>query len=145
MGRRLCGCFLRAQLRPTNLLSPSCLPQYPRLPSLVPIPVLELPSPSLTISISRTPAPPITAIRRISVATKATFSTVSTRVRRLNRSEALARLEGRSRLKVYIKPYQQQQRKFMNMSDDEDEEDQDTDFEVSILLTIYSQIQCWSP
>src|ERR1700678_2993982 len=101
----------------------------PRLPSLVPIPVLELPSLSLTISISCMPAPPITAIRHISVTTKATSSTVSTQVRRLNQSKALAHLAGRSRLKVYIKPYQQQQRNFMNMSDDEDEEDQDTDFD----------------
>ncbi|KAF8817523.1 hypothetical protein BYT27DRAFT_7216612 [Phlegmacium glaucopus] len=99
----------------------------PRLPSLVPIPALEFPLPSLTIS--RTPAP-LTVIRHISVATKATSSTISTRVRRSNRLEALARLEGRSKngpITIHSKPAQQ--RNFMNMSDDEDEEDKGGDLD----------------
>ena len=98
----------------------------PRLPSLTPIPALDIPLPSLTIS--RTQAP-LTAIRRISVATKATSSSVSTHVRRSNRSEALARLEGRYRhhpITLHTKPPQlHQQRNFMNMTDDEDDEEQE--------------------
>jgi hypothetical protein len=102
----------------------------PRLPSLIPIPALEIPhlsSPSLTIS--RTPAP-LTAIRRLSVATKATSSSVSARVRKSNRSEALARLEGRSKhrpITLHIKHLTPQQYNFMNMTDDEDEDDTDSD------------------
>ena len=102
----------------------------PRLPSLIPIPALEIPHlspPSLTIS--RTPAP-LTAIRHLSVATKATSSSVSTRVRKSNRSEALARLEGRSKhrpITLHIKHLNPQQYDFMNMTDDEDEDDTDMD------------------
>ena len=99
----------------------------PRLPSLTPIPALEVPEvPLPSLNISRTPAPQ--AIRRLSVATKATSSSISTRVRKSNRSQALARLEGRSKpvpITLHIKPPKPQQFNFMNMSDDDDESDEE--------------------
>ncbi|KAF8159635.1 hypothetical protein B0H34DRAFT_673963 [Crassisporium funariophilum] len=114
----------------------------PRLPSLQPIPALELslpapapaPVPAPTMLISRTPAPLVFS-HRISIATKASSSTVSTRHRKVNRSEALARLEGRSKSAPLFAPSKrpQLQRNFMSMSDDEDEDGDDEDSDLDSL------------
>ncbi|KAF9005964.1 hypothetical protein BDQ17DRAFT_1540593 [Cyathus striatus] len=81
----------------------------PRLPSLLPLPSLELPL---------KPAYPSLL--------PGTSSTVSTRVKKINRSDALARLEGRSKSADVpsVKP-PLQRRNFMSMSDDEDEDESD--------------------
>ena len=117
--------------KPAPLATLPEVPNYPpRLPALTLIPALEVPVPSSSLTISRTPAP-LTAIRRLSIATKATSSSVSTHVRKSNRSEALARLEGRSKhrpITLHIRHVKPQKYNFMNMSDDEDDED-DTDLE----------------
>ncbi|KAH9479477.1 hypothetical protein JR316_0008071 [Psilocybe cubensis] len=88
----------------------------PRLPSLHPLPALEISIPT-RVSVPRTA--PLT-LNRMSVATT---STVSTRARRQNRSEALARLEGRSGIRTA--PLAYPKRNFMSMSDDEDDDEQD--------------------
>ncbi|PPQ69468.1 hypothetical protein CVT24_001484 [Panaeolus cyanescens] len=123
---------------PTNTSSPA--PEAPpRLPSLPALPALELSLPTMSVSISRTHAPPaITTLKssssrlppnssfakhRFSVATKATSSTVSTRVKTFNRSEALARLEGRSAAPVVPKQPSYLRSNFMSMSDDEDDDE----------------------
>ncbi|EDR14647.1 uncharacterized protein LACBIDRAFT_305491 [Laccaria bicolor S238N-H82] len=99
----------------------------PRLPSIPTLPSLEVTLPrGSPIAITRSIAPTdfITLPRRVSVMTS---STVSTRVRRINRSAALARLEGRSKSAdlPQVKPLSP--RNFMSMSDDEDEADSDFD------------------
>jgi hypothetical protein len=99
----------------------------PRLPSIPLLPSLEVTLPRVSpIAITRSAAPTdfITLPRRLSVMTS---STVSTRVRKFNRSAALARLEGRSKSAdlPQVKPLSL--RNFMSMSDDEDEVDSDLD------------------
>lgn len=99
----------------------------PRLPSIPTLPSLEVTIPRVSpIAITRSIAPTdfITLPRRASVLTS---STVSTRVRRINRSAALACLEGRSKSAdlPQVKPLSP--RNFMSMSDDEDEADSDLD------------------
>jgi len=54
-----------------------------------------------------------------------TTSSVSTRVRKINRSDALARLEGRLNPSHPLSPAKQK-RNFMSMSDDEDDGDADS-------------------
>lgn len=97
----------------------------PRLPSIPPLPSLDFTLPRVSpIAVTRSTAPTdfITLPRRASVLTS---STVSTRVRRINRSAALACLEGRSKSAdlPQVKPLSP--RNFMSMSDDEDEADSD--------------------
>ncbi|KDR80556.1 hypothetical protein GALMADRAFT_222152 [Galerina marginata CBS 339.88] len=100
----------------------------PRLPSLLPLPALDLSLPTLTRTSPPRTAPALShklsAKHRLSIATKASSSTVSTRARRHNRSEALARLEGRSRSAPLVYP----KRNFMSMSDDEDSDDEGDSF-----------------
>ncbi|KAG2011709.1 hypothetical protein CC2G_011797 [Coprinopsis cinerea AmutBmut pab1-1] len=109
----------------------------PRLPSLVKTPSLSFsfPAPPPTspkksflpsLRVSRTRAPKsVIQLANNNRASVQTTSSVSTRVKKVNRSDALARLEGR------VKPSRLSftpSRNFMSMSDDE-EEDQDSDAE----------------
>ena len=113
----------------------------PRLPSLLPLPALDLSAPQAQAQATTRPSPPrnVPALtvnvssHRASVATQGSSSTVSTRARKFNRSEALARLEGRSRSAPLAYP----KRNFMSMTDDEDEDDdQDADDEDSDLESL---------
>ncbi|KAH6915854.1 hypothetical protein BKA70DRAFT_1418774 [Coprinopsis sp. MPI-PUGE-AT-0042] len=97
----------------------------PRLPSIPRSPTLALsfssPKKSFLSSfrISRSKAPKtVVPLNRSSVITT---STVSTTVRRANRSDALARLEGRNGAPV---PRRSTGKNFMSMSDDESSEDE---------------------
>ncbi|KAF8909360.1 hypothetical protein CPB84DRAFT_1765947 [Gymnopilus junonius] len=104
----------------------------PRLPSLLPLPALDLTVPTVARASSPRNVPALTVTvsnHRVSVASS---STVSTRARKYNRSEALARLEGRSR----SAPITYSKRNFMSMSDDEDDDDQDADDEDSDLESL---------
>ncbi|TFK39977.1 hypothetical protein BDQ12DRAFT_665172 [Crucibulum laeve] len=109
----------------------ACAP--PRLPSIPVIPSLDFSLkrtsagvPSIAASPTASVSKPVPNSHRASTLTQATSSTVSTRVRKFNRSDALARLEGRSELpRVPCK--RTLQSNFMSMSDDEDEDDSDDD------------------
>ncbi|KAF9054407.1 hypothetical protein BJ165DRAFT_1399643 [Panaeolus papilionaceus] len=111
----------------------------PRLPSLPALPAIDFSLPVMSLNVSRSPAPlAITTLKsstsrlpphlllsknRFSVATKATSSTVSTRAKKFNRSEALARLEGRSAPPVVPKKPSYLGSNFMSMTDDEDDDE----------------------
>ncbi|KAF8075017.1 hypothetical protein FPV67DRAFT_1475745 [Lyophyllum atratum] len=113
-----------------TLPSSPCPSLPPRLPSITVNSCLGLSlerashsAPSLVIS--RTTAP--TAI--VKLPNRNSMSTVTTSVRKVNRSHALARLEGRTastRRKAMAKPIA---RNFMSMSDDEDDGGDDSDIE----------------
>ncbi|KAF9531763.1 hypothetical protein CPB83DRAFT_868074 [Crepidotus variabilis] len=117
----------------------------PRLPSLPVLPALDFPVPSTSSSAivspisSRTPTRPLPS-KRFSNTSKITSSTVSTRARRFNRSEALAALEGHrcqthtqcrsAPLPILVQKrpvHFQRHNNFMSLSDDE-ESDDDSDF-----------------
>ncbi|KAF8202237.1 hypothetical protein BJ912DRAFT_1110133 [Pholiota molesta] len=143
---------------------PKVAQEPPRLPSIQLTPALDLSFPPNPKSCHKNPAPARDVARlrlnlnlnsnrthRVSVATKASSSTVSTRARRYNRSEALARLEGRSQPATAPLPPPSRfhsrplptiptattssisssssvlKRNFMSMSDDEDTSDDDSD------------------
>lgn len=105
--------------------SPSVSSLPPRLPSINVTSSLKMSSScpasqsTPALAVSRTAAP---SDIRASVLTHATVSTVSTRARKTNRSDALARLEGRSRPINQPAP-KRVARNFMSMSDDEDDYD----------------------
>ncbi|TFK29765.1 hypothetical protein FA15DRAFT_663944 [Coprinopsis marcescibilis] len=102
---------------PSTASAPPRLPSLPKLPSIYFAPEPARRSFLSSLRISRTKAP-------------SSFSTssISTRAKRGNRSDALARLEGRSMPPPALKsaPPFQLERNFMSMSDDEDD-DSDVD------------------
>ncbi|GLB41767.1 hypothetical protein LshimejAT787_1003670 [Lyophyllum shimeji] len=110
--------------------SPSLSSTAPRLPSIAVNSSLGLSlqrasqsTPSLVIA--RTTAPKDI----VQLPNRSSISTVSSSVRKVNRSHALARLEGRTnstRRKAMAKPFA---RNFMSMSDDEDDGGDDSEFE----------------
>ncbi|KAF4610562.1 hypothetical protein D9613_006877 [Agrocybe pediades] len=115
----------------------------PRLPSLRPLPALDLsvlPKPKVSVAaptVTRTSSSAKFQSKKNSRLSIATTSTVSTRAKRHNRSEALARLEGRRQAlasPVYGAYYPK--RNFMSMSDDEDDQEAlnflDEDLEVDL-------------
>ncbi|RXW23911.1 hypothetical protein EST38_g1957 [Candolleomyces aberdarensis] len=115
------------------------LPELPVPKAPTPVPVASAPPrlPSIpklpSLRISRTEAPTTVVSLKKSRFSTTTTSTVSTRARKINRSNALDRLEGKIKLQASAPPSISRfslRRNFMSLSDDEsddDEEDSDID------------------